>query len=556
MGNNSGTTVSAWIYQHRYQIFLGLILLGYGFNLCIDVMEIDAAQYAAIAREMAAHGPFLQVYHRGHDYLDKPPLLFWLASLGIQLFGNTNLGYKLFPCLFLIAGLWATFRFAALWYDRRTGILAALLLGTTQAFHLMSNDVRTDGLLTAFVMLSIWLLSLYLKKGTILHLCLAGFSIGAAMLAKGPLGVCIPAVAIGGHLMLTGQWKKILDPTWLILIPCIVVVLAPMCYGLYTQFDLHPEKEVYGLKGPSGLGFFFWTQSFGRITGTNAWSNHTPWYYFLQTMAWDLQPWILLFIPVMGNKIKGLWKKSERSGDKTEWISWFGFIVPLAALSFSSYKLPHYIFPLFPFAAVMISTYLSTYIDRLPKWFEGIQLGLIHVLLLASLLLMFWVFPIHNIWLPAIWISMYISMWWWKRNAKEPIDRWLLPSMMGALIFQFVLSLHFYPQLLYYQAYSQAGKYIAQHQPERVYWHDKYGFSLDYYSDRVVPNAFGPPVDTLSAGTWVLVSEAAIGSMPPHNIIKAFDDFKVSNLNAKFLNPKTRPEKVKKMYLIELVERE
>ena len=44
--------------------------------------------------------------------------------------------------------------------------------------------------------------------------------------------------------------------------------------------------------------------------------------------------------------------------------------------------------------------------------------------------------------------------------------------------------------------------------------------------------------------------------MPPHKVIKVFDDFKVSNLNAKFLNPKTRQEKVKKMYLIELVERE
>src|SRR6187549_2480350 len=71
--------VSSRIYRYRYTLFLGLILVGYFLNLFIDVMEIDAAQYAAIAREMADTGNYLQVYHRGQDYLDKPPLLFWIS---------------------------------------------------------------------------------------------------------------------------------------------------------------------------------------------------------------------------------------------------------------------------------------------------------------------------------------------------------------------------------------------------------------------------------------------------------------------------------------------
>jgi len=555
MVQKNNLSISTLIYKYRYQIFFGLILLGYSFNLFIDVMEIDAAQYAAISREMAETGNYLHVYHRGQDYLDKPPLLFWMASMSIGIFGNTSFAYKLFPCLMLILGLWATYRFAALWYDQRTGVIASLLLGTTQAFHLMSNDVRTDGLLTSFVILSVWLGSLYLKGKKILHLCLAGMCLGGAMLAKGPIGLIIPVMAIGGHLLITRQWKKIINPAWLILLFVIVLVLTPMCYGLYTQFDLHPEKEVYGLKGPSGLGFYFWTQSFGRITGDLAWSNNTPWYYFLQTILWDLQPWILLLIPAFWNKLKTLWGNISNFSFHQEWITLSGFMLAFIALSFSKYKLPHYIFPLFPFAAVMISAYLVRYAKQLPKWMEVIQLVLIHLLLLASLLMMFWVFPIDNVWLPALWVLLYACVWWWRVNARDVTDRWVLPSLMGMFIFQLVLSLHFYPQLLQYQASSQAGKFIALHQPERVYWHDKYGFALDYYSDRIIPNAFGPPVDVLPLGTWIYVSDAAVATMPPHKVIKEFDDFKVSNLNAKFLNPKTRHEKVKKMYLIELVKR-
>ena len=155
--------ISSFLLKHKYAFLFTLILVGYGINLFIDIMEVDAAQYAAIAREMTVKGSYLEVYHRGQDYLDKPPLIFWISSIGISLFGNTSFAYKLLPVFFLVIGLWATYKFARLWYDHRTGILAALMLGTTQAFNLMSNDIRTDGLLTAFVMLSVWLLSSYLK---------------------------------------------------------------------------------------------------------------------------------------------------------------------------------------------------------------------------------------------------------------------------------------------------------------------------------------------------------------------------------------------------------
>ncbi len=51
------------------------------------------------------------------------------------------------------------------------------------------------------------------------------------------------------------------------------ILLIPMSIGLYQQFDLHPEKIVNGKHGVSGLRFFYWSQSFGRITGESPWKN-------------------------------------------------------------------------------------------------------------------------------------------------------------------------------------------------------------------------------------------------------------------------------------------
>lgn len=42
----------------------------------IPLMDVDAAQYASISREMLARNSFLQVFDLGKDYLDKPPMLF------------------------------------------------------------------------------------------------------------------------------------------------------------------------------------------------------------------------------------------------------------------------------------------------------------------------------------------------------------------------------------------------------------------------------------------------------------------------------------------------
>lgn len=556
MTRSTPSPLVSWVYRHRYTIFLVVILAGYAINLCIDIMEIDAAQYAVIAREMTETGNYLQVYMRGQDYLDKPPLLFWIASIGISILGNTSIAYKFLPVIGLIIGLWATYRFARLWYDHRTGIVAALLLGTTQAFHLMSNDVRTDGLLTSFVMLTIWQLSEYLQKKRKTALIVAGICTGAAMLAKGPIGLFIPAVAVGGHLLLSGQWRRIVDPWWFLLLVFCALLLAPMCYGLYMQFDLHPEKEVYGLKGPSGIGFFFWTQSFGRITGESHWSNNTPWYFFIQSMLWDLQPWVLLFIPTLWKRIKDLFQKSKVGTLPSEWITLCGFIIPFVALSFSGYKLPHYIFPLFPFAAVMIAVYLMHYAERLPRWLEITQLGIIHLLLVASVLIMFWAFPVSSFWLPTLCLLMYAALWWWRAVAADSTDRWVLPSLVGTLLFQIVLGLHFYPRLLQYQSTSQAGRYIAEHHPPAVYWHDKFGYALDYYSGRTIPNSYGLPLDTLAPGTWILVFENSLAAMPPHKVIREFEDFPVTRLSGSFLDPQKREQKLKKVYLIELIKKE
>jgi 4-amino-4-deoxy-L-arabinose transferase-like glycosyltransferase len=141
---------------------LFIVLVIYGHNLFIDIMIVDAAQYASIALEMYATNSYLAIFDLGVDYLDKPPLLFWISSLFFKAFGVHTLTYKLGSFFMLLLAVYSTYKFTLLYYTQSIAKNAALLLATCQAFFLMTNDVRTDGLLLSSVITAIWLLSNYL----------------------------------------------------------------------------------------------------------------------------------------------------------------------------------------------------------------------------------------------------------------------------------------------------------------------------------------------------------------------------------------------------------
>ncbi|NJN33171.1 MAG: phospholipid carrier-dependent glycosyltransferase, partial [Saprospiraceae bacterium] len=154
---------------------------------------------ASMSREMLETGNYLEIYEQGSDYLDKPPLIFWLSSQSMRLFGATNFGYKLPSILFALLAIYATFRFARIFYDHTTAQLAALILATSQAFFLIANDVRTDTILTGCVIFAIWQLAEAFESGHWRHFLWGFIGIGLGLLAKGPIALLLPAMGFSVH---------------------------------------------------------------------------------------------------------------------------------------------------------------------------------------------------------------------------------------------------------------------------------------------------------------------------------------------------------------------
>lgn len=528
-------------------------------NLFIDIMEVDAAQYAEISMEMMQTGSYLQVYEQGYDYLDKPPLLFWLSSLSMTLFGINSFAYKFPSFLFAILAVYSTWRFALLWYDRKTAMLSALVLSTCQAMFLITNDVRTDTLLMGSAAFAFWRISAYLRHKTIKNLLLISLAVGTGMLAKGPVALVYVVLAFGFEFMAKKQWQNIFHTRWLIVAAGIALLLAPMCYGLYRQFDLHPDKIVYDLKGPSGLRFYFWTQSFGRITGENYWDNNAGYLYFFQSILWDFQPWILALIPAISIKIYRI----ATGRTLPEYITLGGFCLMFLALSLSSYKLPHYIFILFPAASVLTADFLLTAGQKLLRpisWLHLLTMAVLVILMIIGLQVFFP--PENKLWawsFTLLILSFFVSVIWLWVNQTTSNNRFILAAASTAVAFNLFMAVHFYPSLLRYQAPTQAGRYLLEHgiSPDMVCKYEVRSTALDYCYGHVIPNLNPENILPMAGkGLWIYTDGLCRQDLLDKGLKprreKIFNGYSVTLLSLPFLHPATRPAKLKKLYLLEI----
>ncbi len=528
-------------------------------GLFLDVMDVDAAQYASISMEMLQNGSWLQVQHRGANYLDKPPLLFWLSASSFALFGMSNWAYKLPSLLAALAGVWGVYRFSLLFYGERTARQAAFMLASAMGIIVICNDVRTDTLLLGTTACAVWQLAEYLQSLRWRYLLGGFFCIGLAMLAKGPIGLVIAGFGVGTHLIFSGRWRDIFKWRWLIGLGISALVLAPMCWGLWQQFDLHPEKVVNGRTGVSGLYFFFWEQSFGRVTGENVWKNDASAFYFLHVYLWAFLPWCLLLLPTFG--------KLKTSRKFSEYYSLGAFALTFIALSMSQYKLPHYIFVTLPWAAVLVAAHLNQAEGQNQKmrweWaalYSSIAIGIIIALLIPS-----FVFPSANVllWATVLLLLGALSFKIFKAPFPNNSDKIVQRGVLAAVFIGFMLNFYFYPTLLPYQSPKRIAEYARENgiPADRMAYFHRGSNALDFYNGDILEDF--ELHDTLRAHVnrtgplWLHADSAGKGELEmaglPFEVAQSFTHFQAALLKATFLNPASRVSTLDTLYLLKIL---
>jgi 4-amino-4-deoxy-L-arabinose transferase-like glycosyltransferase len=538
-----------------------LIAILYFTSIRVDTMDVDASQYAEISREMMKSGDYLHVYDRGFDYLDKPPLLFWTSSVSMKIFGVNNFGYKFPSILFALLAIYSTYRLGKLLYGEVTGRMAALVLATCQGMLLMTNDVRCDTILMSCVITATWLIKEWYVQCKPMYI-LAGFLfIGLGMLTKGPIALMVPVFCFSSEWALKRQWRNFFRPVYLLGFVIIALVQLPMSIGLYQQFELHPEKLVNGKAHVSGLRFFYWSQSFGRITGESPWKNDVDLSFLLQNMLWSFVPWIFLFLTALIFNVAQLARQKFRLQPQQEWLTTGGFLLTYLALGSSAYQLPHYIFVAFPLAAIITAHLLFELIEEkkyrgLYKFMQPFHAVIIFLLLMASLALIVYAFPAGPV-VIAIWVVGFL-VWLFIAFRKNLAGKLLWLPASGLIIVNVFLTNHLYYNLLQYQAGSQVGRFIYTNRIPTdsvfIYKMEDPLNAIHFYAQGVIHDL--NTIENLTPSKHILTMDGGLNDLKQKgyslDIEKQGSLYKVSELTPEFLNPKTRDNAVKNYYLVRL----
>jgi 4-amino-4-deoxy-L-arabinose transferase-like glycosyltransferase len=379
-----------------------------------------------------------------------------------------------------------------------------------------------------------------------------GFTfVAISMLAKGPLGACVPALALVSQVAYQRRWKVFLWPVWWIGLAYILLLLTPMIYGLIEQ---------YGWIGPR---FFFWDQSFGRLTGENVWHNDAGYFFFVHTFLWAFLPWTFFPIVSLWDRFRLLIKTKFQYNPSVELLTYGGFITSFIAFSFSHYKLPHYIFNVFPLAAIFSAASFEAMLNRY-KWLLILQKIVLLVAFATLFYLIVYLVPLTTFY---IWIGIavltVISLYFIFKRPIEPFPSLLLGSATCILAVNLGMNAHFYPTLLTYQSGSNLGNYISAHniQPQQVYDYNYSSYSEDLYAGawitplRIHTDTIKQLYDTHQP--FYMVGRAEVlhlldSTNIPYVKLYQTRDYPVTLLTYKFLDPVTRNSTIDTLYLVKI----
>ena len=535
---------------------IALTLIVYAVGLFITPMEPDAAVYAEVSMEMYQRWDFLEIFRKGTDWLDKPHFPFWITALSYKAFGLNFFAYKLPAVLFVLLAGWYTWLFGKRFYGRKTGLIAAFLLLTSEHIIISNQDVRAEPYMTGLTIMALYHMAVYLQTKKFTQLLGASIAMGCLVMTKGPFTIIPVAAGVFFALLYEQKWKELLNPQWILCGILTLAAMAPALCGYYLQFDMHPEKVVFDTTGVSGIRFFLWDSQWGRFRNTGPIKGSGDPFFFVHTMLWAFLPWAFLAFFALYRKTVML---AKRTG-KGESYTYFGFLSLFLIFSTSRFQLSYYLNPLFPLLSILVAdTVVSLARNRkFGRTFTVIHLVEAILLVIVALALQFFFFrdwPGWTVWLVTLpFLAWAVFLFTRKGMALKKI---LFATAFVSLSVNFYINHWFYPRLMPYQSQNAMAAYMIR---EKLPASELVCFDTDEQVADVMLAIVVPQYTLVDGrpeqvkGKLAYTTSEGIDKIRswglPVTVVKEFDEFHVTMLTGTFINLNTRPQALKKRYLV------
>jgi len=335
--------------------------------------------FAEAARQMVETGDWLTPYFNGETRFDKPPLIYWLMAIAYQLLGVNAWAARL-PSALAATALAVGCCVALRAYgfptpeaanappssrSQRQRWLAAWLGSALVVLNVQTIVWARTGVSDMLLSSCIGLALLSFFWGYVAsegrpeprslwhwpHPGYLGFYIAAALavLTKGPVGIVLPGLIVLAFCLYLSRLRAVAREAGLLPGSLLFAAIAVPWYVLAALVN-----------GRTFIDSFFGYHNFERFTSV---VNHhsAPVYFYLIVVLVGFIPWSL-YLPGAIARLKvwqpGFWRAQPRRSHLGLFaLAWFASIFLFFTIAVT--KLPSYVLPLLPAAAILVALWWS-----------------------------------------------------------------------------------------------------------------------------------------------------------------------------------------------------
>ncbi|MEH2080025.1 MAG: glycosyltransferase family 39 protein [Nostoc sp.] len=364
--------------------------VAFGWNLGnTGLIDETEPLFAEASRQMFVTGDWITPFFNGDTRFDKPALIYWCQAIAYYIIGVNEWAVRL-PSAIAAFGLICLAFYTIQWYlakqdeleqvsrpTRRylTSFIAAALMALNPETIIWARTGVSDMLLTGCMASA--LLCFFLgyagKEGSrgageqrsrgaeelitntqspmphapfpnkwylAFYVLIAG-----AILTKGPVGIVLPGLIVAAFLLYVGKVREVLREMYLFVGILIIIALSVPWYAL-----------VIWRNGWNYINSFFGYHNLERFTEVVN-GHSAPWYFYLIVVLLGFAPYSV-YLPASIIRLR-FWQRSHwRSLERFQQFglfAWFWFASVFAFFSIAVTKLPSYVLPLMPAAAILVA---------------------------------------------------------------------------------------------------------------------------------------------------------------------------------------------------------
>lgn len=332
-------------YFYLLLFLISFIILSYNAG-GLMLYSLDEAKNAEAAREMLEQGEWVVPTFNYELRTDKPPAHYYFMMLSYSIFGVNEWAARFFSAIMGSATILLTFWFGARYFNRQTGVWAAMALLASLHFNIQFHMSVPDPYLICFFTASLFFFYAYWKEQKSTFLWAFYFFMAMGVMSKGPVAIALPGLAILLFLIFTKNFslKNILSFKPFHGLLLILTICLPWYLAVHFQTDGQWTQE------------FFFKHNLNRyaapMEGHGGLFLITPMIVLI-----GMLPASAFFI----QSFKLAWQKRK------EPAILFISIVTLTVVVFfstSGTKLPNYTMPSYPFFALMLGYYFSQAVSK------------------------------------------------------------------------------------------------------------------------------------------------------------------------------------------------